>query len=702
MKIKTICWVLFVLCCISIIGCAYQKAGVLKSEAVRESNLDKWTEGDKIALENYLRAEKIAPLDADSLRRAGRLFWLKGQYDNAERYLLKALEKDSQVENGWNNIGWVYESKLDYPKMINAFLKANEITPEVKWNKTGLALAHHRMKDFDTAEKLYKEILQEHPEDKIKDKILYSLISLYKTQKDFTSAEKFIERYIDLHSSNRKLFHAYAGLGRLHYLRNEFQKAEEYLSKTLSPTYLKEFEFDEKITNSWLTLGWLYWKQSQYEKMQLAFQSGLKLAQKYGHESSIIYGKIGLGAANFYMNNYKVAEDLLYNVAKYDLSDQQKEELNSFHISLALEQNNIGLAKKLWTKFPYLGIYSIFFKDGIEVKFLQKNHFGDIGGLKAGDKIISINGETLSDFGSFSRMVDSFNYGDVIDFYVIRNKEAFTKRIVLDYGFPELARKHGNKGFDWLSQYISSNEKSQNLFGEYHALIIAVNKYDNHSSNLSNLEHSILEASQLKELLIKKYSFKEKNLIFLKDATREQIISAFDSYVNEAQFTSDDNLLIFYSGHGFYDETLKEGFWLPRDSHRKKRSNWISNSLICSYIDGIKTQHSLVISDACFSGSLVTKTIMQKISDSTKEAYKLPSRKAMTSTANERASEPSIFMEFFLKELNKNTKKYLSAVSLYSAINELVTNHSKLKQKPLYNSIYGTGDKGGDFIFVQR
>ena len=66
-----------------------------------------------------------------------------------------------------------------------------------------------------------------------------------------------------------------------------------------------------------------------------------------------------------------------------------------------------------------------------------------------------------------------------------------------------------------------------------------------------------------------------------------------------------DNLLIYYAGHGELDNDEERGYWLPIDADTTKRSKWINNSYILDNIKATKAKHVLLISDSCFSGSLL-------------------------------------------------------------------------------------------------
>lgn len=229
----------------------------------------------------------------------------------------------------------------------------------------------------------------------------------------------------------------------------------------------------------------------------------------------------------------------------------------------------------------------------------------------------------------------------------------------------------------------------------YYALIIAINSYSD--PRFSDLEGPIRDGQNLIKTLSEDFTFNKANIKFLKNPTRATIIKSFDEY--KKKLGENDNLLIFYAGHGKMDEDTETGYWLPSDAYVDNTANWIPNSTIRDYIRGIKTQHTLLISDACF-GSSILRDFFPDAEKSIKEIYKVKSRKAIVSGSND-TPDKSVFMEYLLKYLKSIDKPYITAMTLYNRLKEPVISNSKTGQYPEYKAIPFTGDEGysGDFIF---
>ena len=250
-----------------------------------------------------------------------------------------------------------------------------------------------------------------------------------------------------------------------------------------------------------------------------------------------------------------------------------------------------------------------------------------------------------------------------------------------------------------IVEYVPSNIYTEEIKvdGDYYALLIAVEEYQH--PKVFNLENPIDDARALRKVLLNKYYFKQENIFLLENPTREQIINSFDEL--STKLTSEDNLLVFYAGHGWWDEEANIGYWLPSDAHKTSKARWVRNSTVQDYLKEIKAKHMLLVTDACFSGSIFTaRSLNRGTSIAVKKLYDLPSRKAMTSGSLTEVPDESVFVKYFIDRLNTNEEPFLSAEQLFSSFRIAVINNSEAL--PQYGVIKNVGDEGGDFIFILR
>ena len=245
-----------------------------------------------------------------------------------------------------------------------------------------------------------------------------------------------------------------------------------------------------------------------------------------------------------------------------------------------------------------------------------------------------------------------------------------------------------------LDLVFSNNEKKA---PKYYALILGANDYID--EQVPDLDAPISDAAKLGLVLTTKYTFDPQDVVFIKNPTREQIINELDRLTRKV--TKNDNLLVFYAGHGHWDPETDFGYWLPVDSKLTTSSNWLANSQIRDYVAAIKSKHTLLITDACFGGSIFrTRKTFEETSAPKNKLYDNLSRQAMTSGALTVVPDKSLFLEYLVKRLTENTKDYLAGEELFSSFKTEVMNGSPVT--PMYGDIKDSGDEGGDFIFVKK
>jgi hypothetical protein len=240
--------------------------------------------------------------------------------------------------------------------------------------------------------------------------------------------------------------------------------------------------------------------------------------------------------------------------------------------------------------------------------------------------------------------------------------------------------------------------------GEYYGLVIGIDEY---TGDWPMLKNAVNDAKSVADLLSTKYTFTSLKTLYNKEATRDNILAEFERLMSTVK--ANDNVFIYYSGHGEYIESMDKGFWVPVDANGKSVSKYISNEDIRSFLTGISSKHTLLVTDACFSGDIFRgKTMTIPYENSTKyysKMYSLNSRKALTSGGVEPVMDKgkenhSIFAYYFLQALRNNSEKYIDAGQVFDFLKIPVVNNSL--QTPAYSPIRNAGDEGGQFIFIMK
>ena len=235
---------------------------------------------------------------------------------------------------------------------------------------------------------------------------------------------------------------------------------------------------------------------------------------------------------------------------------------------------------------------------------------------------------------------------------------------------------------------------SLSLESKNHMLLISIDQY----TNWPTLNNAVSDGERLTNILEKKYGFEASNVIEVKNANanRQGIIDGFKQLISNAG--PNDNVIIYYSGHGYFDSQLGEGYWIPVNAQKGQDGDYLPNSFMMQLMKKVNSKHMFLVADACFSGSLFNNSNRGYTENvgSYKSRWGLASgRLEYVSDGNSGESSP--FNKYLTEYLEKNEKKEFSVSELVQYVKINVANETK--QAPVGNPLGGLGDEGGEFIF---
>lgn len=244
--------------------------------------------------------------------------------------------------------------------------------------------------------------------------------------------------------------------------------------------------------------------------------------------------------------------------------------------------------------------------------------------------------------------------------------------------------------------------------GTYRALLIGNNEYRDPSGRWPSLKTAIADARAVTEVLKASYGFTDVTL--LENATRREILHALSDLSKRVM--SNDSVLLYYSGHGFIDLDTDKGYWVPVDAEGADQTTFLRNSTIRDELSTIasRVQHTLLISDSCFSGTLLRNATRSIAPDTNSDRYyqkvaRKKSAQILVAGGLEYVDDDfqdsghSPFTYFLLRELNNNDQRLITASELSSTVEKSVANN--VTQVPESGVLQGAGDELGEFIFLK-
>jgi hypothetical protein len=238
--------------------------------------------------------------------------------------------------------------------------------------------------------------------------------------------------------------------------------------------------------------------------------------------------------------------------------------------------------------------------------------------------------------------------------------------------------------------------------GRYYALVIGNNSY----RHLPRLQTAVADARVVDSILRERYGFETKLLL---DAGRQDIFQAISFY--RQKLNQNDNLLVYYAGHGHFDREADKAYWLPIDAQREDSGNWVSADDITSNVKAIPARHVLIVSDSCYSGTIYRSLGINagEVTERDRFLQKMQagrSRTLMASGGNEPVADGggdghSVFARVFLTGLAKMERNSFTGAELFrDFVHERVA--GRADQTPEYNPLRNSGHESGDFVFVRK
>lgn len=168
--------------------------------------------------------------------------------------------------------------------------------------------------------------------------------------------------------------------------------------------------------------------------------------------------------------------------------------------------------------------------------------------------------------------------------------------------------------------------------------------------------------------------------------------------------------MIYYAGHGYFDEETHHAYWAPVDAGQETFARWIIAEDVTGAAQAFPARHVLVISDSCYSGMLTQDTGRSTISDRANTLEKIlqtKSRYGMSSGGDEPVadsdalghfSKHSVFANVLLQDLSQFQTNEFTAEQLFGQISRQI--RERANQRPIFRPIQGS-EEGGDFVFIR-
>jgi hypothetical protein len=240
--------------------------------------------------------------------------------------------------------------------------------------------------------------------------------------------------------------------------------------------------------------------------------------------------------------------------------------------------------------------------------------------------------------------------------------------------------------------------------GKDHAVFFSINDYD----EWDDLQWPAREVAAINKELTSKFGFTSETI---SNPTLEEINKKLEEY-RKKKFDDDSQLFIYFSGHGYFAEDTKEGFFIPKEGKRKDRNqtSYWPFTRMKNAITNIECNHIMLVIDACYSGTFDDEIAMRGRPNSSpweeasngdwknyiKAALEKNSRLVLTSSEKERTPDYSIFAKRLLESLQD-----AAANKDILSFEQLADEVKAITPKP-HSASFDGHVEGGTFLFFPK
>jgi hypothetical protein len=232
------------------------------------------------------------------------------------------------------------------------------------------------------------------------------------------------------------------------------------------------------------------------------------------------------------------------------------------------------------------------------------------------------------------------------------------------------------------------------------AVTIGTDRYAD--TRIPQLDNAVSDAKAVASLLERSLGYET---LVIENGTKERIVATLNKLAVEAGPA--DSVVVYYAGHGALVESTGLGYWQPANADASHAETWLSNRDIGKLIAHIGATQVALISDSCYSGSLVAEERV-RATVAALDPNQVLTRKAvvvMSSGGNEPVFDSgkdghSPFAFNLMRNLQQ-VSSWQPGGSVFERVRFAVAR--ELPQRPQYGTSPSAGHQPGtDYLFEKR
>lgn len=250
--------------------------------------------------------------------------------------------------------------------------------------------------------------------------------------------------------------------------------------------------------------------------------------------------------------------------------------------------------------------------------------------------------------------------------------------------------------------FSNADAPSASQLRKTYLFYIGVDRYQ----HLTDLSNAVRDAEAVAEMLTTYYNCEIADFalpLLNEEATRSHLFQRFRALTSHFKKQPyQDNLLIYFAGHGEWDEVEEQGYWALHGAQAEDYSSYFSNANLVQKITAIRSHHTLIISDSCFSGGLIeTSRRRSNRKDNQRSRYVLASGLKDETVSDGEDGTHSPFAHAILGFLTEQKGKSIKVREIEAHIEQYFESQ-RLNQEPIFAPLPLKDNEYGELILRPR
>lgn len=224
------------------------------------------------SLKEYTRAASIERPSATTLERVGQDYVLLGDWDDADKWTLRAVQMSPSDADAWYSLGRIRYSEQRFSDALSCFQKVLKLSPKSVKAENNLGLAYEAANQVDAAVAAYRQAIEwqdQGPHDQLSEQPLLNLGIILLHRENLAEAEPLLAKAAALAPKDPRI---HEQLGHLHMQKADYGAAERELQEAC--------ELDPKSSSLHYLLGQAYRHLGKAQEAKAEFTMSARLANQ--------------------------------------------------------------------------------------------------------------------------------------------------------------------------------------------------------------------------------------------------------------------------------------------------------------------------------------------------------------------------------------------------------------------------------------